>query len=177
MSINEKLHLLHNKLQQFKTAFSDSEEITLIAAINQNHQSKFRDYSQLVDHFRQLVLPICDSSPFYVFQINFQSENDGAADFIAQILQLPQINRCQEVSFFYSNETFIQLPVEVIANWLNRNSDDGIGCTATGQSKKRYLCMNYLLRIQNAAEMCDRMKTVFLFIYFISSIKIVFAFK
>ena len=142
-SIDEKLHLLQNQLQLFKTAFSDLEKITLIPTINKNDQSQFHDHSQLLEHLREQLLPICDSSPFYSFSIDFQSDNDAAADFIAQILQMHPITRCQEVSFYYDNVTFIQLPVEVIANCLNRNSDDQIDGTGSGQSKKkRILAMN-----------------------------------
>ena len=158
-SIDEKLQILQNQLQQFKTAFSDLETITLTAKINQNDQSQFRNHFQLLDYIREQVLAICGSSPVYVFHIDFQSDNDAAGNFIGQILQLPSINRCEGVGFLYCNETFIQLPVEVIANWLNRNFDDGIG--GTGQSKKeRQLVMHDRIRIQNAGEICDRLKTV-----------------
>ena len=169
-SIDEKLHLLQNRLQLFKTALSDLKEITLSAKIDQNDQSQFHDHSQLVDHFRQQVLPICDSSPFYSFQIDSQSDNDGAADFIVQILQLPSIIRCRDVLFLYEKETFIQFHVETISNWLHRNSDDGIG--STGQSKEvLILSMNNQIKIQNALEMCDRLKEVraFCFIFNIKS--------
>ena len=135
--------------------------ITLTAKINQNDQSQFCNHFQLLDYIREQVLPICGSSPVYVFHIDFQSDNDAAGNFIGQILQLPSINRCHDVGFGYCNETetFIQLPVEVIANWLNRNFDDGIG--GTGQSKKeRQLVMHDRIRIQNAGEICDRLKTV-----------------
>ena len=160
-SIDEKLRLLHNQLQLFKTAFSDLGEITLAVRINKNDHSQFHNRIQLLDHIREQLLPICDSSPFYSFYIDSQSDNDAAGNVISQILQLPSINRCRDVQFHYDNETFTQLPVEVISNWLNRDSDDGIGCTLNGQSKKdRYLGMNKRIRIQNAVEMCDRLKMV-----------------
>ena len=106
-SINEKLQLLQNQFQLFKMAFSDLEKITLIARINQNDQTQFHDHSQLLDHFREQVLPICDSSPLYSFHIDFKSDNDAGGNFIVQILQLPSINRCQKVYFHYDNETLI----------------------------------------------------------------------
>ena len=172
-SIDEKLRLLQNRLQLLKTAFSDSKEINLTAKINQNDQSQFRDHLQLLDHLREQVLPICDSSPVYAFTIDFKSNKDATGNFIGQILQLPPINRCREVYFHYENETFIQLPVEVISIWLNRNSNNEIGCTRTGQSEKeRLLSMNNRIRIQNAVEMCDRSKMVIPF-YCIFNIKIV----
>ena len=158
-SIDEKLQLFQNRLQLFGTALSNLEKIILSADINKNDQSQFRDHSQLLDHFREQVLPICNSSPVYMFHIDFQSDNDGTADFIAQILQLPSINRCRAVYFQYKNETFIQLPVEVISNWLNRNSDDGIGGIEHGK-KRLFLAMNNRIKIQNAAEICDHLKMV-----------------
>ena len=157
-------------MQLFGTALSDLKKITLSAKINPNDQSQFRNHFQLLDHIRDQLLPICDSSPFYSFEIDFQSDNNAAGNVIGQILQLPSINRCQ-VYFFCKNETFIQLPVEVISNWLNRNFDDGIG--GTGQSKKeRILAMNHRIRIQNVVEMCDHLRTV-ITCYFIFNIKIV----
>ena len=170
-SIDEKLHLLHNQLQLFKTAFSDLKELNLLANINKNRQSQFRNHSQLLDHLHKQVLPVCDSSSVYNFFLDVQSDNDRTADFIAQILQMHPITRCQEFYLYYTNETSIQLPVEVISNWLHRNSDE-IGCTKTGQSKeKRFLVIFNRIEILNAAEMCDRMKTVITF-RFIFDIKI-----
>ena len=136
ISIAEKRQLLQMQLKLFKTALSDLELLIFSAPINQNDQSQFRDHSQLLDHIHEQVLPFCDSAPVYKLLIDFQTGNDGAADFIAQILQLPQINRfhCQEVNFFYANEIFIQFPVDAISNWLNRNFDNEID--GTGQDKK-----------------------------------------
>ena len=164
-SMDEKLQLLQNRLQLFKTAFSDSNQITLSAKINQNDQSQFHNHSQLLDHIRDQLLPICDSSPFYSFSIDFQSDNDGASasDFIAQILQMCPIIRCRKVYFLYGNETFIQLPVEVISNWLHRNFDDGIG--GTGQSKKERILTMMNIKIQNAVEICDSLKMVRAFFF------------
>ena len=171
ISIDEKRQHLHYHLQLFETVLSDLEKVILSATINQDDQSQFRNHSQLITNLREKVLPICDSSPVYLFHIDFQSDKDAAGNFIGQILQLPQINRCQEVSFFYSNEIFIQLPVEVIANWLNRNYDVGIGGAGTGQSKKeRILYANKQIKIQNAVEMCDCMQMVITF-YFIFNIE------
>ena len=174
ISVDEKLQLLHYHLRLFETALSDLEKVLLSATINQNDQSLFRNHSQLITHLREKVLPICDSSPVYLFQIDFKSDRDAAENLIGQILQLPSINRCQDVYFDYTNETFIQLPVVVISNWLHRNSDDGIGGTdGTEQDKKqRSLAMNNRIRIQNAVGMCDHMKMVIKF-YFIFNIKIV----
>ena len=173
LSIYEKLQLLHYHLQLFETVLSDLEKVILSATINQDDQSQFRNHSQFITNLREKVLPICDSSPVYLFHIDFQSDKDAAGNFIGQILQQPPINRCQEASFFYSNETFIQLPVEVITNWLNRNYYVGIGGAGTGQNKKeRILYANKQIKIQNAVEMCDWMQMVITF-YFIFNIKIV----
>ena len=166
-SIDEKLHLLQNRLQLFKTAFRDVKKITLIAKINKNDQSQFHDHTQLLDHIREQFLPICDTSPFYSLHIDFQSDNDAAGNVIGQILQLPPINCCQEVQFHYADETFIQLPVEVIANWLNRNFGGEIASTGPGQSKKELiLAMNHRIKIQNAVEICDHLKIVRAFFNF-----------
>ena len=129
----------------------------------------------MLDYFRERLIPICDSSSVYNYNffVDFQSDNDGTADFIEQILQMRSIIRCRDVLFHYANETFIQLPVEVISNWLNRNSDDRIGCTGTGQSRKeRYLAMNKQIKIQNSMEICDRMKMVRDFFNFLNTFKI-----
>ena len=170
ISIDAKLELLQNYLQLFKTALSDLEEISLFARVNQNDQGQFRDHLQLLDHLNLggQVLPICHSSTAYHFIIDFQSDNDAGGNVIGQILQLPPINRCQKVYFHHENETFIQLPVEIISNWLNRNSDDGIGCTEPGQNKKdRFLYADNQIKIQNAVEICDHLKMVGAFFFFI----------
>ena len=166
LSLDDKFQLLQNQLRLFSTALSGLEKIALFADINQNDQSQFRDHSQLIAHLIEQMLPICHSSPVYRFCIDFQAANDAAGNFICQILQLLSIDRCQEVYFDYSNETFIQLPVDAISNWLNRESEHEIDNTGTGKSKKeRILGTNNRIRIQNAAEMCDRLKMVRHFIY------------
>ena len=170
ISIDEKLHLLQDQLQLFGTALSDLKKITLSAKINSNDQSQFRSHFQLLDHIRDQLLPICDSSPFYSFSIDFQSDNAVAADFIATILQMRPITRCRDVLFIYEKAIFIQLPVKVISNWLNRDSDDGIGYTGQGK-EMRLLATNYRIKVQNAVEMFDHMKMVITF-YFIFTIKI-----
>ena len=173
-SIDEKLHLLQNQLQLFKTAFGDLKEINLSANINKNDQTQFHNHTQLLDYLREQLLPICDSSSVYSYNffVDFQSDNDGTADFIEQIFQMRPIIHCRDVLFHYANETFIQLPVGVISNWLNRNSDE-IGLTRTGQSKEvRYLAMNNQIKIQNAAEICDRLKMVRAFFNFLNAFKI-----
>ena len=114
-SIDEKLHLFQDQFQLFKTAFSDLGEITLSATINQNDQSKFRNHSQLLDHIRKHLLPIFDSSLFYSLRIdinnNGTADDDGTADFIAQVLQMRPIIRCRDVYVLYKNEASIQVPV------------------------------------------------------------------
>ena len=169
LSFDEKLQLLQNQLRLFKTALSDLELLNFYAVINQNDPNMFHDHSQLLDHLRE-VLPICDSSPFYSFHIDFKSDNYAGGNFIGQILQLPSINRCQKVYFHYGNETFTQFPVEIISNWLNRNSD-GQSDSAGRANEERLLGTDHRIRIQNAVEMCDRMKMVITF-YFIFNIKI-----
>ena len=160
-SIDEKLHLLQNRLQLFKTAFSDLKELNLLANINKNRQSQFRNHSQLLDHLHKQVLPVCDSSSVYNFTVDLQSDNDAAGNVIGKILQMPSINRCREVAFQYANATFVRLPVEVIANWLNRVSGDQIGCTEPGQSMTElFVAMKNRITIQNDVEMCDRLKMV-----------------
>ena len=166
LSIDEKLQLIQCQLKLFETALSDSEKITLFARVNQNDQSQFRDHSQLLDHLCEQVLPICHSSAYHFF-IDFQSDKDAAGNFIGQILQLPSITRGQEVSFLYTNETIIQLPVEVISNWLNRDSGGEID-SAVRDNKQLQLLMNHQIKIQNAVEMCDRMRMVITFISFLT---------
>ena len=165
ISIDEKLQLIQCQLKLFETALSDLEKITLIAAINRNDQSRIRDHSQLLDHLGGQVLPICHSSAYHFF-IDFQSDNDAAGNVVGQILQLVSINRCREVYFHYKNETFIQLPVDAISNWLNRNSNDQIDSAGRG-NKAHLLLMDRLIRIQNAVAMCDHLKMViYLFLTF-----------
>ena len=65
--IAEKFQSVVNYLQQLK--LNDSNLIHIIGAIDKNNLIDFSDNSQLLDHLRNELLPICGSSRRYKFEI------------------------------------------------------------------------------------------------------------
>ena len=156
-SIEKKCELFQKYLQQLSPALNDSNLIVFDAYINKGHQHYFSSHLQLVDHLRQQLLPICDSSRGYTFEICFYSGKSEASAVIESILQLPQIEHCSHVELVlcYANPT--ALPVQAIAEWLNRE------CNRTGvtgpKCKEKFLKIS-LDWIQNLVEMCGHLTEV-----------------
>ena len=78
--------------------------------------------SMLLSHLGKDLLPICDDCRSYQFHTDFV-DHSLANKFISTVLQFDQIHCCSNVLFrFIIYENFlIKLPVDVIANWLNRS--------------------------------------------------------
>ena len=155
--IVSKLQLMQNKMQLFKIALSELEKFTFFAEINEDDHTQFNDHSQLLDHLRQQVLPICNSSTDYKFHINFISDKNAAETVTAQILQMHPINldRCSSVSFSYGDDLLLQLPVVEISAWLSRDLDG-----KNPQKEKRTLFFDKFLKVQSAVEICSHFKEV-----------------
>ena len=168
-SIEKKCELFQKYLQQLSPALNDSNLIVFDAYINKGHQHYFSSHLQLVDHLRQQLLPICDSSRGYTFEICFYSGKSEASAVIESILQLPQIEHCSHVELVlcYANPT--ALPVQAITQWLNRK------CNRTGvtgpKGKEKFLKIS-LDWIQNLVEMCGHLTEVqFTSLYLLSKFK------
>lgn len=95
----------------------------------------FDDHLKLLDYFQNRVLPHCDSSRSYEFEIGFgivigqepePAESSAAAtEIIASLLQIPAINRCSDLTIRINYVTLMQLPIQPISDWLHRKSDGG----------------------------------------------------
>lgn len=163
--IGEKCHSFVNWLQPIKKAATDSN-IYFRGWINKNSGTTFSDHFQLQEHIRNELLPICDSSRRYTFDIRFFSDENAGTNFIEEILQMDPINSCSTLIFVLSGPENhqLQLPIEAISTWLNRRSD-GI----YEKLEKRYL---YIVTqalwvskgsrpsIQNGRDLCDLLKKV-----------------
>ena len=78
--------------------------------------------TMLPSHLPKDLLPICDDCRSYTFRTEFWHYS-SANEFISTVLQFDQIDCCSNVlfHFIFYDDFLIKLPVNVIANWLNRS--------------------------------------------------------
>ena len=116
-----------------KFALKDSNKITLYAEIDFDRWGYFRDHIHLLEYLRTRLLPICNSSRAYKFDISLGTKS--APDIIASLLQMPEIKCCSNVKIKFEQKRKVhnQLPVEEISNWLERCGD---GMEKAAQNKK-----------------------------------------
>ena len=123
--IYEKCKLIDRQLQFFKPALSNSNMIALSARIHYAKNKHFKDHSQLLDYFRNALLPIVDSAHGYKFVIYLSWDEEVASDMIASILQIPPVTRCSTLQIqIFGVCRRKKLPIEAISNWLNRRPSD-----------------------------------------------------
>ena len=95
-SISEKCSLFDDCLKTIKPALlKDSNEIRFNADISAN-TNHFNSQSSLLIYLRDILLPICNSSRRYIFEIQFDKE--PTTDFFSSMLQIPQVRSCSNVS-------------------------------------------------------------------------------
>lgn len=97
--------------------------IEFYAFIDRNYYRDFSGYSQLIEHIRNNLLPICNLSRGYKFYIGFGSDKNSAKNVIESLLQMPAIKQCSHVEFKNFNGEKNQLPVDAISNWLERSAE------------------------------------------------------
>ena len=158
LPIAEKCQSVLNCLQPLK--LDDPSLIHFIGAINKNDRNCFSDHSQLLDHLRNELLPICGSSHRYEFEICLDSYEVSVSskNLIAQILQLPQIECCLyvEIKLYGHMMYLMQFPIDSISSWLHRNCD-GI----EEKSKERFLKIYFSnSNFPFARELCDHLTKV-----------------
>ena len=163
LPIAEKCQSVVNCLQPLK--LDDSSLIHFIGAINKNDRNCFSDHSQLLDHLRNELLPICGSSHRYKFEIFLGSYEVSSNNLIAQILQLPQIECCLnvEIKLYGLRMYLMQFPIDSISNWLHQN------CNGTNEkSDERFLricSFNSPFSVLCVRELCDTFKKEILVIF------------
>ena len=139
-------------LPTIKAALYDAKMIKLKCHINQEDPSDFSNHSALIEHIRHIV-SICDSFRGYSFNFGLQSDSDAAGKMIDLILKMPEVSRSSMVSISQFSDPLlvsIQLPIETIANWLNRERH-------VLDHKKQERNLLLLCTTQNAhfQELCD----------------------
>ena len=156
LPIAKKCHLFAQYLKPLKKALNDSNLIHFDAIIYKNDMRHFSGHSQLLCHLREDLLPICDSSRAYKFEIRFFSDKSAGYDVIDQILQMHPINRgsCSKVEIILYGLAGqrTHLPLKTISNWLHRNLNGTV-------SKERFLRINSYY-IPYTQELCDYLKKV-----------------
>ena len=127
-SLLKKSLLFEECLNAIKSALKDSNKIRFDATIDKFDPSHFSDHSSVVIYLRDRLLPICDSSRCYEFNITFAFDGNSASEVISSILQIPQVRSCLNVSVgvFCDHYHLIILPVEDVSNWLAPKTDDCI---------------------------------------------------
>lgn len=164
-AIEQKCDSIESKLLQFEHVLIDSDLITFNAEIRQNNHSQFNNHSELLVYIRTRLLPICDYSRGYKFDINFKSDENSVPIVIESLLQMRTIMRCSKVQIVILCVGKFQLPVEEISNWLEQLD----GMENKVQSKKAKLLEIGFFdfhTIQNTQEIIDRLQMVYFNTFF-----------
>lgn len=163
-SVEEQWLVFRNSLELVKPALCDKNAIVFHGKIShKNDPSEFSNRQQLLNHLGNEFLPIYNQPSGYGFVIYIdEGEIDGAnyeANIIASILEMPEVTRCSNVAFQIKKWfDFIQLPVEQISNWLNRNLTN-VDNGKNAENGELHLEISDI-SIHNALEMCNRLKQV-----------------
>ena len=143
-----------------KSALNCPNVVKFCAGIDQNDGRDFSDHLQLCEFISNRLLPIFCSSQRYNIKIYLYSDKNSVANVIASLLQMDGINASSSVEIEIINGEQNQFPLEAISNWLVRTADR-TGNIARNK-KERLLEINFYNTIQNAHEMIDHLKTVFI---------------
>lgn len=157
-------------MRQLKPTLNHSSLIHLDAYVNGEHQSDFTTYSQLLNHLRNQLLPICEQSrAAYKFNIWFDSDGYAITDVIASILQIRAIIRCSNLEMAFSDphpnhdlwagRALKQLPVGEISNWLELSFANE---NEINPKEIKILQIRVCNVVLNAQELFDRLKKVIL---------------
>ena len=163
--IADKCQSFDGCLQSIKSAINDSCLILFVCKVDQNDESHFSDHQTLIEYLRDRLLPICDSSRAYSFDIVFDSDKNSSSSVIDSILQMSQINcySCFDVFIgLIDDANPAQLPIDTISKWLHRS-----GTEIRQKQKDNFLLICSYKAFQNIPEMCDLLKTVYFTLFFI----------
>ena len=97
LPITEKCLLFEKQLQSVKSALTGSV-LCFWGIINESKASCFHDHLELLNYLRDRLLPICNKSREYKFDISFDSDKSAAEHVIASILETPQLNHCSSLN-------------------------------------------------------------------------------
>ena len=168
--IEEKCEFIERQLLPLKPALNDSNVVQFTAIISRRDCRYFSDHSKFLEYIRNQFLPICNSSRRYKFKIWFYSDENSNTNVIASILKMEEIKHCSniEIEIIFGEQK--RLPVEEISNWLE--SSAGGAKNSLQNERARLLRIYYYSTtfIQNAQEMLDHLKTVYLMADYLSLI-------
>lgn len=137
--------------------------IALSARIHYAKNKHFKDHSQLLDYFRNALLPIVDSAHRYKFVIYLSWDEKVASDMIASILQIPPVTRCSALQIqIFGVYRRKKLPIEAISNWLNRRTSN----VDKQKTKNPIISLRIhegCIRRRSVRQMLDNLKEVRLF--------------
>ena len=156
----ERRQLFDACLQSIREALIDSNKIFVCAQIFQENARHFSDHQAVIDYLSNRLLPICASSRSYRFCVWFDSDENSMGNFIDSILRMPLVSRCSNVTLKLLTSFFIpiQLPLETISNWLDRNT----GAMQSYQKQQKDLFLHIFSHCphQNVPEMWALLKMV-----------------
>ena len=151
-TIAEKCQLFGSFLPSIMGAINDSCEILFVGNVDQNDPSEFSNSSKLIDYLRDGLLPTCNSSHRYIFEIHFSLEENSGTKVIESILKMPQIVQCPNVVIgLCCISGPIQLPVKEIDQWLKQNNG------VIGKKKEKKFLKIYSGNIENISGMCENL--------------------
>ena len=168
---NDDSHPIANKCEIFASQLqklprlNESNSISVWATVNQKRRDHFIDHTQLLEHLRNLLLPIFRNCRRYEFRISLGSDKDTVANIVTSILEVQQVNECSNVGIHLGEvrpfRYDYRLPVETISNWLHRsrNADNGENEFSNQKQRERVLEIEAVY-ISNVLEMLNHLKEV-----------------
>ena len=153
--IADKCLLFENLLQQSLKPALDGSVLAFGGDIDENDTSCFHNHLELLNYLRDRILPICNKSCEYKFEISFDSDKSAAEHVIASILETPQLNHCSSAQFriyYGSNEPQLRLPIKEISIWLHRKCDR--------EGKKSLHIYSHGMKIENIEAIINHLKKV-----------------
>ena len=161
-SLLTKCRLFEECLDSIKPALKDSNKTCFAAKINQADPNDFSDHSTVVIYLRDILLPLCDSSRSYEFNISFELDENSTTKIISSILQISQVGSCSNVSINLFNYYFsTRLPVDDISNWLAPKTVEGAEiCGKKGENRFLIIHSNTIQTIPNMKEMWEHLMEV-----------------
>ena len=168
LSIANKCEIFASRLQ--KTRLKEANSICVWATIDQMiRHHDFCDHTQLLEHLRNQILPICGYRHRYEFNIDLESDKFAVANIITSILEMQQVNECSNVGIrLVIPNQYEQLPIGTISNWLhrNRNTDNGENKFANQNQRERVLEIEVAnISNSNVVEMWNHLRKVFFGIF------------
>lgn len=166
-SIEEKCEFNGSYLLALKSALNNSALIEAKFGISE-FDYDFISHSHLLEYVQNRLLPICESSRGYKFQIHLESDKNSTKGLIASLLQMPKIKRCSNIEIKIIEAGQKELPVNEISSWLERSTADGME-NGVQNKKERFLTIGFYgfllwfmpaIYIQNSREMVDHLKEV-----------------